>query len=274
MIARHTSADVNVIALIGERGREVRDFLERDLGTEGLARSIVVVATSDQAPLLRLRGAYVATTIAEYFRDRGKDVLLLMDSVTRFARARREIGLAAGEPPTTRGFPPSVFEEIPRLLERTGAGETGSVSGFFAVLVEGDDMDEPISDNVRAVLDGHVVLSRALAIVNHYPAIDVLGSISRLAVEVADEPHRKAASAVRETMGIYRQAEEIVSVGAYQSGSNPKLDRAIGMMDEINAYLRQGIEECADYGETVKRLIEISGVEERPKRRRLARAQV
>jgi len=250
MIARNTAADVNVIALIGERGREVREFIEHDLGPEGLARSVIVVSTSNTPPLARLRGAYAATAIAEYFRDQGNDVMLLFDSVTRFARAQREIGLAIGEPPATRGFPPSVFEILPKLLERCGTSDKGTITGFYTILVEGDDMDEPISDAVRGILDGHLVLSRRLATRYHYPAIDVLGSISRLANRVASPEMQDAAGYMRRMLAVYTDAEDLINVGAYARGSNPEIDEALGKVPTINQFLRQGIEERADIAET------------------------
>ena len=224
MMARHTEADVNVIALIGERGREVREFIERDLGPDGLARSVVVVATSDQPALVRIKGAMVATTIAEYFRDLGRDVLFVMDSVTRLALAQREVGLAIGEPPATRGYTPSVFALMPKLLERTGPGPTGTITAFYTVLVEGDDMNEPIADTVRGILDGHIVLNRALAERNHYPAIDVLASISRLMVEVTSQEHQELAAKLRAALAAYAEAEDLINIGAYAHGSNPEID--------------------------------------------------
>jgi flagellum-specific ATP synthase len=243
MMARYTSADVAVIALIGERGREVNDFLERDLGEQGRAKSVVVVATSDQPALVRVQAAMTATTVAEYFRDLGKNVLLIMDSVTRFALAQREIGLAAGEPPTTRGFPPSVFALLPKLVERAGRNEHGSITAFYSVLVEGDDTNEPVSDTVRGLLDGHVILSRRLASQAHWPAIDVLGSISRLFPDITPPEQRAAAQTVRELMSAYRDHEDLISIGAYRPGANPTVDAAIAMRDEINHFLRQAIEE-------------------------------
>lgn len=257
MIARFGSADVNVIALVGERGREVLEFIEKDLGPEGLQKSVVVVATSDEPALLRLRAAFVATTIAEYFRDTGRDVLLLMDSVTRFALAQREVGLAVGEPPTTRGYPPSVFALLPRLLERAGNSESGSITGFYTVLVEGDDMNEPVADAVRSIVDGHIVLKRELAVANHYPAIDVLASVSRLMPSVVTPEHRQAAGRQRELMAAYRQAEDLINIGAYVAGSNPTIDRAIAVHDQINGFLRQGPDECTAYDEAVERLLSI-----------------
>ena len=254
MIARNTEAAVNVIGLIGERGREVRDFLEKDLGSEGLAKSVVVVATSDQVAVSRLRGAMVATTIAEYFRDKGYDVMLMMDSVTRVAWAQREIGLAIGEPPTTRGYTPSVFAMLPRLLERSGTAARGSITGLYTVLVEGDDMNEPVADSVRAILDGHIVLSRDLAHRNHYPAIDILASVSRLMPDVASQEHMEAAGTLRDILATYRSAEDLINIGAYVDGSNPKIDHAKVHIDAVNAFLRQGIHEKAPYAETIEAL--------------------
>lgn len=250
MIARNTSADVNVIGLIGERGREVRDFIEKDLGPEGLARSVVVTATSDQEAVVRLKGAMVATSIAEYFRDKGLDVMLMMDSVTRVAWAQREIGLAIGEPPTTRGYTPSVFAMLPKLLERSGTSAHGSITGLYTVLVDGDDMNEPVADSVRSILDGHIVLSRDLAHRNHYPAIDVLSSVSRLMPEVAEKEHVGAAGEMRDVMATYRSAEDLINIGAYVDGSNPKIDRAKRYIDAVNGFLRQGVAERADFSET------------------------
>ena len=260
MIARNTTADISVIALIGERGREVREFIENDLGPEGLERSVVVVASSNKPPLSRIRGAYVATAIAEYFRDQGKDVMLLFDSVTRFARAQREIGLAVGEPPANRGFTPSVFSLLPKLLERCGTSPEGTVTGFYAVLVEGDDMDEPISDAVRGILDGHVVLTRALAQKNHYPAVDVLQSISRLAEKVAGPNIKMAAGALRRMLATYREAEDLINVGAYVEGSNPEIDRAIEKMPEINDFLMQAVDEQHPLEDSYRRLGAIADI--------------
>jgi FliI/YscN family ATPase len=243
MMARYTSADVIVIALIGERGREVNDFLQRDLGPEGLAKSVVVVASSNEPALVRVHAASTATAIAEYFRDQGKDVLLLMDSLTRFALAQREIGLAAGEPPTTRGFTPSVFALLPRLVERSGRSPEGSITAFYSVLVEGDDPNEPISDAVRGLLDGHIWLSRKLSSKGHYPAVDVLESLSRLMPEVTTEQHRQAALLVRELLAAYRDHEDLISIGAYRRGSNPRVDLGVEMLDSINGYLRQRVED-------------------------------
>ncbi len=258
MVARNTDADVSVIALVGERGREVREFIERDLGEEGLKRSVVIVATSDQPALLRLKGAMTATAIAEYFRDQGLDVMLMMDSVTRFAVAQREVGLTVGEPPATRGYTPSVFALLPRLLERSGAGETGSITGIYTVLVEGDDMNEPIADAARSILDGHIVLSRALASQNHYPAIDVLQSISRLMLEIVDEEHWDAAQKVRTMLATYRDAEDLINIGAYVGGSNPGIDEAIRMIGPIRDYLRQDIREHTQLDESVERLLALA----------------
>ncbi len=257
MISRYTDAEVNVIALIGERGREVREFIERDLGEEGLKHSVVVVATSDQAATVRIKGALLATTIAEYFRDQGRDVLLLMDSLTRVAMAQREIGLAIGEPPTTKGYTPSVFALMPRLLERAGNGETGSITGLYTVLVEGDDLDEPISDAARSILDGHIVLSRELATLGHYPAIDVLGSVSRVKTEVIDKEHQQMALKILSQLAVYRENEDLINIGAYAPGSNPKLDVAMRNIDRINAFLRQDVEERSDFVDTRSRLREL-----------------
>lgn len=258
MIARNTNADINVIALIGERGREVIDFITRDLGPEGLKRSVLVVATSDQPPLARLRGAYVATAIAEYFRDQGKSVMMMFDSVTRFAKAQREIGLAIGEPPATRGYPPSVFETMPKLLERSGTNQTGSITAFYTVLVDGDDMDEPISDTVRGILDGHIILNRKLAQKYHYPAIDVLGSISRLFNRVTGPVTKKACAYVRRLMAAYAESEDMISVGAYQSGSNPTLDEAIAAHDAIEEFLEQAENEPSSIENTIQKLGELA----------------
>lgn len=254
MIARNTSADVNVIALTGERGREVRDFIEESLGEEGLRRSVMVVATSDQPALVRIKAALVATAVAEYFRDQGQDVMLMMDSVTRLALAQREVGLAVGEPPATRGYTPSVFGLLPRLLERSGMGERGSITGLYTVLVEGDDMNEPVADTVRGILDGHVVLSRALAHQNHYPAIDVLGSISRVMPAVTGEAHRAAAGELRSLLAAYQEAQDLINIGAYVAGSNPRIDRARQHIDAIRAFLCQRADEPADFTTTVMQL--------------------
>lgn len=254
MIARNTEADVNVIALVGERGREVRDFLERDLGPDGLKRSVVVVATSDQPALIRIKAAFVATAIAEFFRDQGLDVLLMMDSVTRFAMAQRELGLAIGEPPATRGYTPSVFALLPRLLERSGTAERGTITGIYTVLVEGDDMNEPIADAVRGILDGHIVLARALAAQNHYPAIDVLASVSRVMIEIVPPEQTAAAGRLRAALATYREASDLINIGAYVAGSNPEIDRALNVIEPINEFLRQGIYEQAPFADTARRL--------------------
>lgn len=251
MIARNTRADVNVIALIGERGREVREFIEKDLGEEGLSRSVVVVATSDQPALLRLKGAFIATAIAEYFRDLGKDVLLMMDSLTRFAMAQREVGLAAGEPPVSRGYTPSVFGIMPRLLERAGNSEKGSITGLYTVLVDGDDFTEPVTDTARSVLDGHIVLSRSLANRNQYPAIDVLASVSRVMPDIITDQHKEAAAEVKKALAVYRDAEDLINIGAYVSGSNEKIDYAISLIDKINRFIRQLVEERYDFDDVL-----------------------
>jgi len=243
MIARNVKADVNIIALVGERGREVREFLERDLGEEGLAKSVLVVATSDQPPMQRMKCALVATTVAEYFKDRGKDVLLMMDSLTRFAMAQREIGLATGEPPVARGYTPSIYSALPKLLERTGNFEGGSITGIYTVLVEGDDVNEPISDTVRGIIDGHIVLSRKIAMQNHYPAIDVLGSISRLMNDIVSEEQIDTAGKMRNLMSLYEANSDLINIGAYKSGSNKALDEAISKIDEINRFLKQKVDE-------------------------------
>lgn len=254
MLARNTEADVNVIALIGERGREVRDFLELDLGEEGMKRSIVVVATSNEPSLIRMKAAFVATAIAEYFRDQGKKVLFLMDSVTRFARALREVGLAAGEPPARSGFPPSVFSELPRLLERTGNSDKGSITAFYTVLVEGDDMNEPIADETRSILDGHIVLSRKLAAQNHYPAIDINESISRVMSGIVEIQQLNAAGKLREVLAIYEAQKDLILIGAYKKGSDPKTDYAISKIDAVNKFLKQGIHEKISLDETIQKL--------------------
>lgn len=266
MIARNTKADVNVIALIGERSRELQEFIKYDLGEEGLKHSVIVFASSNKSPLLRVRATYVALAIAEYFRDIGKDVTLMLDSITRFAWAQREIGLASGEPPTTRGFTPSVFTLLPKILERAGTGITGSITGFFTVLVEGDDMDEPISDTVRGILDGHIVLSRELAKQNHYPAIDILSSISRLMIKIADKDHIEKAMFVKELYAAYKSYEDLISIGAYATGSNQKVDLAIMLKEKIDDFLKQKIEDKFSFEETKEELDNIfrtiaSGVE-------------
>ena len=250
MIARNVHADVNVIGLVGERGREVREFIERDLGPEGMKRSVVVVATSDQPAMLRLKCAMAATSIAEYFRDQGKDVLLMMDSLTRFAMAQREIGLASGEPPVARGYTPSMYTSMPKLLERTGNFEKGSITGIYTVLVEGDDTNEPISDTVRGIIDGHIILSRKIAARNHYPAIDILGSVSRLMYDIVDREQTDDAGKLRGIMSVYESNYDLISIGAYKKGSNPTLDAAIAKIDKINAFLQQKVDEKFDYDET------------------------
>ncbi|MCM0650448.1 flagellar protein export ATPase FliI [Clostridium swellfunianum] len=251
MIAKYAQADVNVISLIGERGREVLDFIERDLGEEGLKKSVIVCATSDRPALVRLKGAFTATAIAEYFRDQGKKVILMMDSVTRFAMAQREVGLAIGEPPATKGYTPSVFAMLPRLMERSGMSDKGSITAFYTVLVDGDDFNEPIADAVRGILDGHIVLSRALAAKNHYPAIDVLNSVSRLMPEIAEEEHRKTASLARDLMATYKDSEDLINIGAYVKGSNKKIDMAITYNDSIEKYLKQGIREHTSFKDSL-----------------------
>ena len=258
MIARNTNADLNVIALIGERGREVREFIENSLGPEGLARSVVVVATSDQPSLVKIKAAHVATSIAEYFRDTGRDVLFMLDSLTRIAMAQREVGLAIGEPPATRGYTPSVFAIMPKLLERTGTSDKGTITGLYTVLVEGDDFNEPISDTVRGILDGHILLSRDLAHKNHYPAVDVLGSISRVMPEVTTKEHREAAGIIRDLMATYNKNADLINIGAYVHGTDPKIDKAIKLMDEINETLKQPTDEKAEYEHTVLRILEIA----------------
>ncbi len=258
MIARNSSADVNVIALVGERGREVRDFIEKELGEEGLKKSVLVVATSDQASLIRVKASLIATTIAEYFRDKGLDVLLMMDSVTRVAMAQREVGLAIGEPPTTKGYTPSVFALLPRLLERAGNAKRGSITGMYTVLVEGDDMNEPIADAARSILDGHVVLSRKLASAGHYPAVDVLESVSRVMPDVTTPEHRKAAGYVLDLMATYREAEDLINIGAYVKGSSQKIDKAVSMIERIRAFLKQGIDEVSVLSDAIKRLNELT----------------
>jgi flagellum-specific ATP synthase len=255
MMARNTNADVNVIGLIGERGREVREFLEKNLGREGLARSVVVVAGSDMHPLIRMRAAYVATAVSEYFRDLGKNVLLMVDSLTRFAMAQREIGLSVGEPPATKGYTPSVFSLLPKLLERSGIMEKrGSITGLYTILVEGDDFNEPIADAARSILDGHVVLSRDLAAKNHYPAIDVLQSISRVMLDVVDDEHRQMAQRIIQILAAYRKAEDLINIGAYVKGSNPEIDYAITMIDRVNGFLKQGIDEKIDFRQTINQM--------------------
>lgn len=254
MIARNTKADINVIALIGERGREVREFLEKDLQEEGLSRSVVVVATSDQPALVRLKGALVATAIAEYFRDQGKDVLLLMDSLTRFAMAQREVGLSTGEPPVSRGYTPSVFGVMPKLLERAGNSEKGSITGLYTVLVDGDDMTEPVTDTARGILDGHIVLSRSLANRNQYPAIDVLASVSRVMPDIISKEHKIAAAELKKALAIYTDAEDLINIGAYVKGSNEKIDYAISLIDNILGFIQQSTDERFEFDEVLNLL--------------------
>ncbi|MFD2116830.1 flagellar protein export ATPase FliI [Paenibacillus yanchengensis] len=256
MIARNTAADVNVIALIGERGREVLEFIEQDLGEEGLARSVVIVATSDQPALIRIKGALIATTIAEYFRDRGLNVMLMMDSVTRFAMAQREVGLAIGEPPATRGYTPSVFAALPKLLERAGTGPTGTITAFYTVLVDGDDMNEPIADAVRGILDGHIVLSRQLANNGHFPAIDILASISRVMNAIVSSDQQQAAIELKRLLAVYKQSEDLINIGAYQHGSNRDIDQALLYIDQINSFLRQKTTEKVSFTEAMQQLLD------------------
>lgn len=257
MIARYSGADVNVIGLVGERGREVMEFIEQDLGKEGLKKSVVVVATSDQPPLLRLKGAFTATAIAEYFRDKGLKVMLMMDSVTRFAMAQREVGLTIGEPPATKGYTPSVFAMLPRLMERSGNSDKGSITAFYTVLVDGDDMNEPIADAVRGILDGHIVLSRRLAAKNHYPAIDVLSSISRLMPQIADDTLKERAGDLRDVMAVYKESEDLINIGAYQKGSNPKIDKSIELIDSVDEFLKQKMDEISTFNQTYEKIISI-----------------
>jgi flagellum-specific ATP synthase len=258
MMAKYAVADVNVIALIGERGREVREFIDRDLGKEGMERSVMVVVTSDQSPLLRMRGAFVATAIAEYFCEQGKNVLFMMDSVTRFAMAMREIGLAVGEPPTTKGYTPSVFATLPKLLERAGnfRGQ-GSITGLYTVLVDGDDLTEPVADAVRSILDGHIVLSRDLAAHNHYPAIDVMGSTSRVMRDIVPERQSELAGKIRGVIAQYRDSEDLINIGAYAAGSNPKIDYAVSRIEPINNFLKQGMNQSASLEESLAEMGEL-----------------
>jgi flagellum-specific ATP synthase len=251
MFARNTRADINVIALIGERGREVREFIERDLGVEGMKRSVVVVATSDKPALIRKKAAMTATAIAEYFRDQGKDVLLMMDSLTRFSMAQREIGLASGEPPVTRGYPPSVYSEMPKLLERAGTSDKGSITGLYTVLVDGDDFNEPITDTARSILDGHIILSRKLVHKNHFPAVDVLQSISRVMSSIASSEHKLYAGKLKNVMATYNDAEDLINIGAYKKGSNKEIDYAIEKIEAVNNFLMQGTEEKYEFEEEV-----------------------
>lgn len=261
MFARNTKADINVIALIGERGREVREFIERDLGEEGMKRSVVVVATSDKPALIRNKAAKTATAIAEYFRDKGQDVLLMMDSLTRFSMAQREIGLASGEPPVSRGYPPSVYAEMPKLLERAGKSDKGSITGLYTVLVDGDDFNEPITDTARSILDGHIMLDRKIAHKNHYPAIDVLQSISRVMSSIVTDEHKKASGALNNVLATYAEAEDLVNIGAYKPGSNKNIDYALAKIDAVNEFLMQGVYEKLDYDEIIARL---QGIFEEP----------
>lgn len=257
MFARNTKADINVIALIGERGREVREFIERDLGPEGMKRSVVVVATSDKPALIRKKAAMTATAVAEYFRDQGRDVLLMMDSLTRFSMAQREIGLASGEPPVSRGYPPSVYGEMPQLLERAGRSDKGSITGLYTVLVDGDDFNEPIADTARSILDGHIVLDRKIAQKNHYPAIDVLQSISRVMSSIVDSKHKKASGQLKNVLATYAEAEDLVNIGAYKAGSNPSIDYALSKIDAVNEFLQQDVYEKFSFEESIQRLEEL-----------------
>ena len=257
MFARNTKADINVIALIGERGREVREFIERDLGEEGLKRSVLVIATSDKPALIRNKAAKTATAIAEYFRDKGKDVLLMMDNMTRFCMAQREIGLASGEPPVTRGYPPSVYSELPKVLERAGNSEKGSITGIYAVLVDGDDFNEPISDTARGILDGHIMLSRKLGHKNHYPAIDVLQSISRCMSSIAAKEHKEVAGRLKNVLATYNEAEDLINIGAYKSGSNPEIDFAISKINQVNEFLMQDVDSKYLFEEEINMLSDI-----------------
>lgn len=257
MIAKQASADINVIALVGERGREVKEFIERDLGPEGMARSVLVVATSDQPAVQRAKCPIVATAIAEYFKDQGKDVLLMMDSLTRFAMAQREIGLAVGEPPVARGYTPSIYAEMPKLLERSGNFESGSITGIYTVLVEGDDTNEPIADTVRGILDGHIILSRKLAARNHFPAIEIGGSISRLMTAIVDENHKAMASKIRDMLAVYEENADLISIGAYKFGTNAKLDNAVSKIDAINSFLKQGTTEFYSYDDVLEGMTRI-----------------
>jgi flagellum-specific ATP synthase len=257
MIAKYAQADVNVISLVGERGREVLDFIERDLGEEGLKRSVIVCATSDKPALVRLKGAFTATAIAEYFRDQGKKVILMMDSVTRFAMAQREVGLAIGEPPATKGYTPSVFAMLPKLMERSGMSDKGSITAFYTVLVDGDDFNEPIADAVRGILDGHIVLSRELAAKNHYPSIDILSSVSRLMPEIAEDEHKQLASIARDLMATYKDSEDLINIGAYVKGSSKKIDMAITYNESIEKFLKQGVKEHTNFKDS---LVALKGI--------------
>lgn len=257
MFARNTKADINVIALIGERGREVREFIERDLGEEGMRRSVVVVATSDKPALIRKKAAQTATAIAEYFRDQGKDILLMMDSLTRFSMAQREIGLASGEPPVSRGYPPSVYAQMPKLLERAGNSDRGSITGLYTVLVDGDDFNEPITDTARGILDGHIVLSRQMAQKNHYPAIDILQSISRVMSSIITKEHKVAAGKMKQVLATYQEAEDLINIGAYKAGSNPDIDFAIDKIRAVNAFLQQQTDEKYTFEESLQQMLDI-----------------
>lgn len=257
MIARYTTADVNVIALIGERGREVREFIEKDLGKYGLQRSVVVVATGDKPPLMRIKAALTATTIAEYFRDKGLNVMLMMDSITRLAMAQREVGLSVGEPPTTKGYTPSVFNLMQKTMERSGTADKGSITALYSVLVEGDDLNEPISDTARGILDGHIVLSRNLASMGHYPAIDILESISRLKNDIIDDEHKKASMEIQKLLAAYKNAADLINVGAYQAGANPIIDKAIALKQPIENFLTQNIEESSTFDDTKEQLLNL-----------------
>lgn len=257
MIARNTNADINIIALIGERGREVKDFLENDLQDEGLKRSVLIVATSDQPALVRVKAALLATAIAEYFRDKGKSVLFLMDSLTRFSMAQREVGLAVGEPPVTKGYTPSVFAALPKLLERTGNSDVGSITGLYAVLVDGDDLNEPITDTVRGILDGHIVLSRKIANKNHYPAIDILSSVSRVMSNLIDNEHQELANKIKNVLAVYREAEDLINIGAYLKGTNKEIDFALEIIDGINGFLKQDVNEKYDYSSALRQMKEL-----------------
>lgn len=261
MMARYTKADVNVIGLIGERGREVVEFMEKDLGPEGLARSVLIIATSDQSPLVRMRAAYAATAVAEFFRDQGKDVLLMMDSVTRFAMAAREIGLAVGEPPTTKGYTPTVFSQLPKLLERAGRNENGTITGIYTVLVDGDDFNEPIADAVRSILDGHIVLTRDLADQGHFPAIDVLKSISRLRSDICPPEMVSTGRSLTRMLAAFRKVEDMVNIGAYAQGSNPEIDQAIAMVPQINAFLQQAIQDPQSLEQSYQQMVSLAGGE-------------
>jgi flagellum-specific ATP synthase len=260
MIARNTKADINVIGLIGERGREVREFIEKDLGEEGMARSVLIIATSDQPALVRLKAAEVATSVAEYFREKGRDVMLMMDSLTRYCMAQREVGLAAGEPPVSRGYTPSVFAVLPKLLERAGNSDKGSITGLYTVLVDGDDLTEPVTDTARSILDGHIVLNRKIANRSHYPAIDVLASVSRVMGDVVSREHGKAANAFKRLMAVYADAEDLINIGAYVKGSNAEIDEAIGKHKDIEGFLTQAVDEKFEYGDTAEAMSRIADV--------------